>query len=386
MSKKIGTYITSSAILAGTILGVGIFGLPNVISRAGFLPGIIFLVIACLLNIWAHLIYGEALMRTDGDLRGPGLAKIYLGKKGFIVSIVESAISSSGVMLAYLILGSQFTHNLFHILGWPISLISATMIFWFLGVVGMSFGIKFVGISEIIGLVLITILIFVFFGIGLPGIESSQLKEINFSEFFLPYGILLFALSSFSAIPEILSYFKKKKVSFLDINFKLPFIIGTIIPAVLSLFFILGILGIFNGSIIAANPVPDLLAINPTLGLFTSILGIVLIITSFFINGLNIKNTIIFDFKASKFFGWSFAIFLPLILYLLGISDFIAVIGFLGAVMLGIKIILLVMIHHQSQKFGKSKTGFSIRLPLWLKIVLTIVLLTGIIMEIVYIF
>jgi len=42
---------------------------------------------------------------------------------------------------------------------------------------------------------------------------------INASQLLLPYGVLLFALSGASAVPEIYSYFQKKSLTPKDINF-----------------------------------------------------------------------------------------------------------------------------------------------------------------------
>ncbi len=381
--NKIIGYIVATAILSGTILGVGIFGVPNVFFESGFSIGLLFLLITLIFNILSHLIYGETLLRTPGEVRAPGLARIYLGKIGYVISSIASFVGVSGVLLAYLILGSQFLENFFGVIGLNLGGTITTIIFWLVGIIGITFGIRFIGMSEIFGLVLIVILIFVFFILGLPQLNIDQLSNINFSKFLLPYGVLLFALSGGSAIPEIIDYFKKKGFSKMKINFKLPIIIGTSIPAILYIFFVLGIFGIFSDKFIPVNIIPNLLETNLTLGIITNILGMILIITSFFITGLNFKNTLQCDFNFKKISAWLITALLPIILYFSGIRNFIGVIGFLGAVVLAIQTVINIIVYHLSQKKGKLKPVFSLKFPLWAKILFIILLSIGAILEII---
>ena len=142
IKEKFKNYSTTSAILAGTILGVGLFGLPYVFSTAGFAAGVLFMILCCFLVTITHLIYGEALARTPGEHRAPGLAKIYLGKPGYYITTVASFISLSGVLLAYLILGGQFVQNFSQIIGSSTNINVATIILWIIGVLGMTMGIR----------------------------------------------------------------------------------------------------------------------------------------------------------------------------------------------------------------------------------------------------
>ena len=375
--EKFKNYSTASAILAGTILGVGLFGLPYVFSTAGFMVGILFMIICCFLTATTHLIYGEALTRTPGEHRAPGLAKIYLGKPGYYISIVASFISLSGVLLAYLILGGQFVQNFSQIIGSNININDATFIFWIIGVIGMTMGIRFIGISEVLGVILIIILIFAYLFWGLPGLKIQSFINFNLNNFFLPYGILLFALSGGSAIPEIFSYFKNKGISKEQINFKTPIIWGTIISAILYLIFVIGAFGLFPNKIIPVDLVPNLLQSNPILAVATNILGLILILTSYFILGLGFRNILFCDLKFRKKLSWIIPIFLPPILFFFQNKGFITIIGFLGACVLAIETIITFIIHYLSQKKGEKSPAYQIKFPMFIRIILILFLLVG---------
>jgi amino acid permease len=384
--EKLKNYFATSSILAGTILGVGLFGLPYVFSTAGFAIGLLFLVLCCILVTITHLIFGEALLRTSGEHRAPGLAKIYLGKKGYYISMVTSFISLSGVLLAYLIIGGQFIQNFSQIFSWNIDINLATAIFWLLGTFGMMMGIRLIGMSEILGVALIIILIFGYLFLGLPGLKIQSFTGFNMAQFFLPYGILLFALSGGSAVPEIFSYFKNKGISKEQINFKMPIIWGSIIPTILYLLFIIGAFGLFPDKVIPVDLAGALMDINPILAVATTILGLVLILTSYFILGLGFRNILFCDLKLKKALSWLIPIGLPIILFFIQNKGFLTIIGFLGAFILAIETVITFIIHYQSQKKGDLTPAYQIKFPLFIRIILIVLLLIGAGLEIIKFF
>lgn len=384
--KKIEIYFAASTILAGTILGAGIFSLPYVFSQSGSLIFLFYLILATLISTITHLVFGESLLRTKEEHRFIGLAEIYLGPWAKKLVTLTTFISVGGCLLAYLILGGQFIYNFFNIIGNPIDLNLAVLLLWLIGSLGVILGIKFISFGEAVGAILILILIFGFFILGAPHLNLAGVPLINFKEFFLPYGVLLFALSGGSAVPEIFNYFRKKSLTPHEINFKKPIILGSIIPAFLYLIFVLGILGILGNGNIQWDVVPQLISKNPILGITTDLLGLLLIITSYFILALNFKNALIFDLRINKKWAWFIPVILPLLLYQLGIHNFIKVIGFLGASILGIESLLNFLIHKKSQQKGNQNPPYTIKIPQFIRVVLICLLIGGAIFEIIHSF
>lgn len=382
MKASFKNYFTAAFILAGTILGVGIFGLPYVFSKSGFLTGLFFLFFCGVLVTINHLLYGEILLRTPGEHRLPGLAKIYLGKLGFSLTSISSIVSAISVLLAYLILGGQFFSNLGQAINHPMGVGLATIVFWIIGTIGFSFGVGFIGFGAILGVILIVIFIIGFFILGIPHVQLEMLTKINFSQFLLPYGVLLFSLSDGSAVPEILNYFTKKGVTKEKIDFKKPIISGTLLPPILYILFILGVFGLFQGKIIPVDLIPGLLQYNPIVGLITNVLGIILILTSYFVIGLNLRNTLHLDLKMKGWASWLIPTALPIALYFFGFQNFIGVISFIGAVILGIVITTTVLIHKKSQEKGELIPSYQIKISSLARIALIILLLLGVGQEI----
>lgn len=384
--KKIEIYFAASTILAGTILGAGIFSLPYVFSQSGILIFLFYLILATLICTITHLIFGESLLRTKEEHRFIGLAEIYLGPWAKQLVTLTTFISVGGCLLAYLILGGQFIYNFFNIIGQPIDLNLAVLLLWLLGSLGVILGIRFISFGEAIGVILILILIFGFFILGVPHLNLAGVPLMNFKEFFLPYGVLLFALSGGSAVPEIFNYFRKKSLTPHEINFKKPIILGSIVPAFLYLIFALGILGILGNGNIQWDVVPQLISKNPILGITTDLLGLLLIITSYFILAFNFKNALIFDLRINKKWAWFVPVILPLLLYQLGIHNFIKVIGFLGASILGIESLLNFLIHKKAQQKGNQIPPYIIKIPQFIRIILIFLLIGGAIFEIIHSF
>lgn len=381
--KKIEIYFAASTILAGTILGAGIFSLPYIFSQSGSLIFLFYLALATIICTITHLIFGESLLRTKEEHRFIGLAEIYLGPWAKKLVTLTTFISVGGCLLAYLILGGQFIYNFFNIIGQPIDLNLAVLLLWLLGSLGVILGIRFISFGEAIGVILILILIFGFFILGVPHLNLAGVPLMNFKEFFLPYGVLLFALSGGSAVPEIFNYFRKKSLTPHEINFKKPIILGSIAPAFLYLIFVLGAIGILGAHNISWDVVPQLVAKNPILGMATDLLGLVLIITSYFILAFNFKNSLILDLKLQPKIAWLIPVVLPLLLYQLGIHNFIKVIGFLGAFILGIESLLNFLIHKKAQTKGNQTPPYLIKIPSALRIILIALLVFGAICEIV---
>ena len=70
------------AVLVGTTIGAGIFGIPFVVSKIGFVPGIFYLLILGVLVLILNLAYGEIILRTPGDHQLTGYGEIYFGEIG----------------------------------------------------------------------------------------------------------------------------------------------------------------------------------------------------------------------------------------------------------------------------------------------------------------
>ena len=105
--------IYALATLIGTIVGAGVFALPHVFEKAGFIVGLIFLLVFAAITTLIHLLYGEVVLRTKEPHRLIGFATTYLGKRWGHSGAWLVLFGLFGSLLAYIILGGKFLFILF---------------------------------------------------------------------------------------------------------------------------------------------------------------------------------------------------------------------------------------------------------------------------------
>ncbi len=352
------------ATLSGTIIGVGLFALPFVASKIGFMAMMGYFLILGFLVIMVHIFFGEVSLATPDLKRLPGFAKFYFGKPAEKLAAASFIFGSFGSILAYLIIGGEFLGGLLTpYLGGGVFL--WTLIYFILGAGFVYFGIKWIEKIEFWGVISFFIILFFLF------IRSQSVLKIDnlFSSFdvkylFLPYGPILFSLWGASLIPEIEEMMGKSKRLL-----KWVIISSVLISILFYILFTYVVLGV-TGSQTTESALTGLRNIlgNDAVNL-GFIFGILATFTSFITVGLTLKNVFHYDLKINKQLAWLFTFFVPLALFIIGIKQFIPVVSFIGGFSLGIEGIFILLMYDKIKK-GKGRIFV---LPLILIFVLGII-------------
>jgi len=363
----------ATATLIGAIVGVGIFAVPYVVAKAGFLLGLFFLFVLGGVALLFHLLYGEIVLRTPGKHRYVGYAEIYLGQWGKWLITFTSIFIFYGALLAYIIVGGKFLQTIFGGTDFVWSLF-----FFAVCSLAIFFGLKVITKIEVLmTLFLIAVIILIFIK-SLPMIKLDNLSTLDWQYFFLPYGVIFWAVTAASAIPEMKEIFKQNYQLF-----KKAITWGTLLPVFLHLFFILTVVGV-TGHQTSPEAIQGLaMALEDHTIIFGAIFGLLAVTTSFLVVGLSLKKTFWYDYKINKYLAWALTCFIPLIAYLCELRDFIAVIGFLGATLGGLQMILLILIYQKAKKKGQRQPEYSIKLHPIVSYGLILILGLGIIYQIV---
>lgn len=356
------------AALVGTVIGAGIFGIPYVVAKIGFLPGIFYLFSLGFLVLVLNLLYGEVILRTPGDHQLTGYAEIYLGKKGKTLATLAIFISVYGALLAYLIKTGEFLSLIFDFPN-PVLL---SLLFFVFASVAVFFGLK--SVSFFAGL-LVTALLFLVGLIAILGggeIDFANFSGFNPSFLFLPYGVILFALFGASVIPEMEEILRDEHK-----NLKKSIITGSLIPLLVYILFTAVVVGIC-GSLTSDDAVAGLAYFLPSwivnLG---AILGVLTMSSSYLTLGYVLREVWFRDFGIPKSFAFLLASFPSLILFLLGAKSFIGVLGITGSLMGGLTGILIVLMYFKAKKIGARQPAYSLKLPFFLILILIIIFLLG---------
>jgi len=96
-------FIRATAILTGTIIGAGMYGIPYAVSKSGFFIGLLMIIILGEVVVILNLAYGEVISRTKGKHQFTGYAEKYLGKKGKMLALFSVLTGLYGGLIAYII-------------------------------------------------------------------------------------------------------------------------------------------------------------------------------------------------------------------------------------------------------------------------------------------
>jgi len=327
--------ILPAGFLSALIIGAGMFALPYVFYLSGPITGIFYLVIFALVFVTLHLMYADIIVRTEERHRFVGYAERYLGRAGMFISIGTTLVGYILISTIYLIISASFFKLLF-----PIPDLAGVLIFWTISAVFVFLRIRGLTWGEfLIGLMIFTIAGLVFFYGFFNGGTAISYGHVHPLFFLLPFGPVLFSLSGRSGISLLVEYFGSNRFSF-----KLlwrPILIGTVFPILVYIIFSAGILRI--SPIPTQDSVTGLLSNVPVPLIWAiAILGLASIGSSYTIIAREIEGIFASDFRIPAKGSIAIAVALPLILYLLGFQNFLALIALAGGVFLAAENILVI--------------------------------------------
>ena len=360
--------------LVGTTIGAGIFSLPYVFVKAGFFMGLAGFIVLVFIVLLVQQILGEITLRAKGHKRLIGLTLNYLGRSWGTLVTASVLLGGIGVLLIYIIFGGKF---LSLITGQDMFWSSITFfLFWFLAVLARpkTFGKTEFYISSLVIFIIILISLFNFRYINFNNFLGIDIKNI-----FLPFGVILFAMTGYTVIPKMEDLLGDKKH-----KLKEAIKYGTLIPAIIYLMFVFIVLGV-SGPLTSSDAI---LGFSRALNsgfiiLLLAILGLLAVTEAALSYGVYFKETLWYDLKLNKKLAWLLTGFAPMSLFFLGVRDVIPVISIVGALFFGFQAIVVLLIHKKS-KTSEIKPDYEINLPNFTYYAIGLFLVLGAALEVWY--
>lgn len=346
-------YLKGIGMMVGMIVGAGVFALPYAFARAGVFWGILHLIITFLILLLLHYWYGEVAFYTKGKHRITGYVGIFLGKKAKFLAFLTTLGAYYGSLLAYGILGGLFLANIFNFFDGYAPFVFSMAIF-ILG--GCLTFLNFRKIAEMNFYLTIPIFGFIAYllVIALPHMEKSNFLPpagmFANKDWFLPYGIWLFALTGFSALPETRDIFFGSSIK----KFKRVIWVSILLAAVFYSVFVFTVLGVGGNS----TTEDALTGVSAVLGaralLLGSIIGFLAVFTSYVTLAADLKSIFKYDYKFSPAASWIVATTPPAIIFLAGADGLIFILGLIGTFGIGILGVFIIFMRRKMAVMLKS--------------------------------
>lgn len=350
--KKEG--IIAVTTLLSTMIGAGIFGIPYVVSKAGFLTGLMLILLIGGAVTTLYVFLGEVVLRTNGNHQLTGYARKYLGKWGAGLMVFSMIVGISGALFAYMIgvgnsLSAIFGGNSFYY----------SMGFFLVMAVLLHFGIKTFGKSE----AFINFFVFITVGVlclfSFHKIIGGNLTLFDIGKFFYPYGIILFAFLGASAIPLMKEEIRERK------KLKKYIIIGGLVAMLVYAVFTLVVVGITGNETTQVATVGLGEFVGEHVLIIGNLFAVLTMSTSFLALGMALKEVFNYDYKIHKNLSWGMMLAIPLVFFILlrGIATFSNILNVNGIITGGIECVLFVLMFYKAKKLGDRKPEYSVKCP-----------------------
>jgi len=344
-------FYAAIATLVGTIIGAGVLGIPYVIAKAGFMTGLINIVILGIAVLLLYLFMGEIVLRTRGNHQLTGYAEIYLGKWGKKLMVFAMVFGIYGALIAYLIGEGEALAAIFN----STNYLLFSIIFFVIASALIHKGLKAIENSELVMSTLVVLIVIIISAYAIPRIDTANLTAFSLSRIFMPFGVILFALAGTIAIPEM-----KEELIHNKKLLKKAIIIGALTPTVLYLVFsfvIVGSMGLGTTEIATTGLAAIL---GQKMFILGNLFAVLAMATSFLTLGLGLKQMYHYDFHMSKNVSWFLTILPPLALFFLMKKSFVGVIGITGGIAMGLEGTLVVLMYRQAKKIGARKPEYQL--------------------------
>ncbi len=347
---EVKKFIGAVAIMAGTVIGVGVFGLPYVAAQAGFGVVVAYLLWGTVTAVLASLVFGELMYRSRHIHRVPGYVADYLGPRWGKLVFASATIGLLGGQLVYLLVGGHFLHQLLEpaVGGGEWAYVAAYAVAGSLIIYASG---RVLAGSELLMLPVMLLTIGLIVAASSTLADWTRLIPMQPAKALLPYGVVMFSIWGISAVGETRDYLGARHARLLK-------------PAVVASYAICAVAYLaFTASVLAATgpaTTPDALGgLRQRLGTGVVapfyLFGVLTTFTSYISIGQTIKKIFVYDAHWPAAGAWLLTATVPLALYAAGLTNFLLVMGLVGSVTLGVDSVALLAAYRRSQRRAPAR-------------------------------
>ncbi len=323
---KVMNTIKALRPLFGSVIGVGLFGLPYIVAQVGFGVGVFVLLFSGVLGTVMMLLYADIALYTKGHARFVGLVREHAGPVVGFVAAVAFFGSLYGAIVAYILVGGTFAHiALSPFFGGTI--LFYRVLFFLVSAIGVLGGALTVAKLQKYFIGVYVLLIVVLAAIAVPSIDVQHFFGGYVHQLWTAFGVALFAFIGFGAIPEMRDILGRERYALRRVV-----LIGMALVFLLYLVFVAAVVGV-TGSATSPEALRGLAAFfGNTFLFFGGAVGLCTVFVATITQTLTVTNTWVYDYRVRYLVGCALALGIPLFIFLFGVSDYIHVIAVTGGV------------------------------------------------------
>lgn len=326
-------------VLVSTIIGLGVFMLPYVFVHSGYVFFLwMFLVVIAMFLV--HLMIGEILLQTSTKHNLPSLAAIYLSPKLKNIVWIVDYLGMLGIFFIYLIVLSKLWSSIL-----PLEPLYIKLIFALLNIIFLAKNFLIFSRFESV-LALLIILLFIILSSAMFvnfNVNNLYHSFFNVQNFWLPYGIMIFAFSGNSALPLVYDLIGKDKKKFFYVNF-----LALLVIAFLYLLYTISVVS-FLGMNVSEESLHSLRQYLGNVFFILAVLLVTLNIT-FVDMAFYLKRGLIYDYSFSPFQADLFLSLCILSLIFIDSSQIVFLANLVSSLFVGFNFLILCLIYLKLQK------------------------------------
>lgn len=348
------------ALLVASGVGVGFYGIPFTFQKAGFLVGSIFFVALGVLSLIGNLLYGEVVLRTHRRHQFIGYVNKYLGVWPRRLNLFTFWVAIYGSLVGIIIISGDFLSNIFSSFLSFSPLVFSTLFIIFASVLVLA-GLRAVSRFDFAIMVLFVLIVVLISLAGLDSINPGNYSLASRDFWFLPFGVILFTFNSSTGVPLM-----RERLAGQESKLRKTIFWGSLIPIIFYFLFTVVVVGV-SGEITSPDAISGLGGfLGSRVVLLGSMFGFVSSFSIFLNLATSLKESLIEDFHFKNKTNWLLVMLPPYILFLLGLRNFIDIIGLVGGLVISIQLISLIFVYTKARESGERIPEYSISFPKWL--------------------
>lgn len=203
--------LSGTFLIAGTMIGAGMLGIPLVTAACGFVPACVITCIVWFFMLCTGLLFLEASLWLPDGCHVLSITEAFFGKIGRYVSGAMFIFLYYCLMIAYIAAGGPLLGSGFAGLGMSLGGIQSLALFMLLFGGIVTIGPKSIDRVNIILSVSMIVAWFVLLGSGGSEVRFDYLASKNWSKVMLAMPILFSAFGFHNLIPSLCTYLRRDK-------------------------------------------------------------------------------------------------------------------------------------------------------------------------------